>query len=119
LAGLPLKFNPLIDMENYLTEKVREARPLGGHRLALTFEDGFAAEFDLAPIIEAWPAFERLRDETAFRSVTVSYGVPEWGDDLDLSPGTLRVWCEAGRVLTMEETDEWIARHSEPARRLA
>ena len=107
-------------MENYLTEKLRTADPIGGHRLALMFADGFAAEIDLAPIIRAWPAFERLRDEAAFRQVAIRYGVPEWGEDLDFSPGTLRAWCEAGRIMTLEETDEWVARHSrQPARQVA
>jgi len=54
----------------------------GAHRLALTFTDGFAAEIDLAPLLDWGPLYEPLRDEANFRKVTVSpHGVPEWVDD--------------------------------------
>jgi len=29
----------------------------------------------------------------------------------NLSPRTLRAWCEAGRFLDWEETDQWFDRH--------
>lgn len=33
-------------------EKLTSALPLGGHRLALTFADGFTASLDLGPALE-------------------------------------------------------------------
>ena len=110
-----------IDMENYFTEEVRTATPLGGHRLAITFADGFAGEIDLAPLLDWGPLYEPLRDEANFRTVTVSpHGVPEWVDDnFDLSPGTLRAWCEIGKVVSMDETDKWIDAHCTAPKRVA
>ncbi len=109
------------EMENYFTEEIRTASPLGGHRLALTFADGFAAELDLAPLLDWGPLYAPLREEANFRKVTVSpHGVPEWvHDDFDLSPGTLRAWCEIGRVVSLEETDKWIDAHCGSPQRAA
>ena len=109
------------DMQNYFTEELRTAKPLGGHRIALTFADGFSGELDLSPLIEWGPLYEPLRDEANFRKVTVSpHGVPEWvDDDFDLSPGTLRAWCEIGRVVSLDETDRWIDAHCTAPKRAA
>jgi len=108
-------------MENYFTEEVRTALPVGGHRLALTFRDGFSAEIDLAPLIDWGPLYAPLRDVANFQKVTVSiHGVPEWADDdFDLSPGTLRAWCEIGRVVSLEETDQWLDQHLNPPEKVA
>ena len=99
---------------NYLTERVARIEPAGGHRLRVTFRDGFTATVDLDPLLDEGPIFAPLRDEEFFASVRIEYGAPVWSDDLDLSPGSLRAWCEAGRVLSMNETDEWVAAHAEP-----
>jgi hypothetical protein len=57
--------------------------------------------------------FKPLCDIGFFRRVTIAPdGVPEWSDDVDLSPDSLRAWCEAGRFLDYEETDVWIEQHS-------
>ena len=102
---------------NYLTERVARLEPAGGHRLRVTFRDGFTATVDLAPLLDEGPIFAPWRDAAFFAGVRIERGVPVWSDDLDLSPGSLRAWCEAGRVLSCEETDAWVARHteSEPA----
>ena len=68
-----------------------EARPLGGHRLYLRFEDGVAGELDLAEFLEFRGVFEELRDPAAFARVRV---VPEWGtiawpNGADLDPDVL------------------------------
>ena len=100
-------------MRNYLKEKLREAVPLEGHRLRVTFIDGFSGEVDLAPLLDEGPLYEPLRSLQNFRAVTISrHGVPQWPGDFDLSPGALRAWCEAGRLLSVEETDRWVERHS-------
>lgn len=39
-------------------------------------------------------------------------GVLEWADDLELSPGALRAWCEAGKFMNHDETDAWIEEHT-------
>ena len=84
-------------------ERLTSAVPLGGHRLSLTFADGFAATLDLAPALEG-PLFASLLDPAAFHGVTVEDGVPVWPCGADIDPGTLRIWAESGRVLSDEET---------------
>lgn len=84
-------------------EKLTSGRPLGGHRIALTFADGFAAALDLKPALEG-PLFAPLLDPAAFQAVTVEDGVPVWACGADIDPATLRIWAESGRVLSVEET---------------
>jgi hypothetical protein len=84
-------------------ERLTSALPLGGHRLALTFADGFTASLDLEPALEG-PLFAPLLDPAAFRAVTVEDGVPVWPCGADIDPATLRTWAESGRVLSYEET---------------
>ena len=96
----------------HLAESVSAIEPLERYRIRATFGDGFTGEVDLAPLLSCGPIFEPLRELSFFRRVNVSpYGVPEWPDELDLSPASLRAWCEAGRFMDFEETDAWIAQH--------
>jgi hypothetical protein len=99
-------------MNRYFTEKITAIEATGGHRVLVTFKDGFVGEVDLTPLLECGPIFEQLRDETIFKQVSVAHGAPLWPDDLDLSPGALRAWCEAGRFMDYEETDGWIEQHA-------
>lgn len=87
--------------------------PLEGYRVRATFADGFTGEVDLAPLLDTGPIFAAWRDAEYFRAVQIVCGVPEWSDALDLSPASLRAWCEAGRFLDYADTDAWIAQHSE------
>ena len=95
----------------YLLEKISAIEPLGGYRVQVAFPDGFAASVDLAPLLSEGPIFDPWRDPKFFAAVRVDHGVPVWSDELDLSPGSLRAWCEAGRVLSHDETDDWVAQH--------
>jgi hypothetical protein len=65
-------------------------------------------------LLEEGPIFAPWRDVEFFARVRLEHGVPVWSDELDLSPGSLRAWCEAGRVLSSEETDAWVAQRAEP-----
>jgi hypothetical protein len=84
-------------------ERLTSALPLGGHRLALTFADGFTASLDLEPALEG-PLFAPLLDPAAFHAVTIEDGVPVWPGGVDIDSATLRIWAESGRVLSVEET---------------
>jgi len=99
---------------NYLMEEVSAIRPLDGYRVAVKFSDGYEGEVDLAPLLECGgDIFQPWLDVELFRRVKVNEcGVPEWTEDLDLSPGSLRAWCEAGKFMDYDETDRWIAEHS-------
>jgi len=98
-------------MKNYYEEKVSAIRPLDGRRVHVVFCDGFEGDVDLSPLVDRGPLYEPLRSEESFRAVTVDHGVPVWPGAFDLSPGTLRAWCEAGRFLDWDDTDSWIAEH--------
>jgi hypothetical protein len=99
-------------MKNYYEEKVTAIRPLDGRRVHVVFYDGFEGEVDLSPLVGRGPLYEPLRSDESFKAVIVEHGVPVWPEDFDLSPGTLRVWCEVGHFLDWEETDQWIDEHS-------
>src|SRR5438105_3108484 len=104
----------------YMTQRVTAIEPIGGYRVKVTFADGFSGDIDLAPLLSCGPIFKPLRNLDFFRRVTItSDGVPEWLDDLDLSPDSLRVWCEAGRFMDYEETDAWVEQHSESPEKVA
>ncbi|MGA3170349.1 MAG: DUF2442 domain-containing protein [Chthoniobacteraceae bacterium] len=106
-------------MNRYFTERVTAIEAIGGRRVRVTFQDGWTGEVDLTPLLDCGPIFERLRDEASFNQVTVAHGAALWPDDLDLSPGALRAWCEAGRFMDYGETDGWIAEHIRPPETVA
>ncbi len=93
-------------------QEVITIETLDGYRVKATFADGFTGETDLAPLLDCGPIFKPLRDLEFFRTVRAVDGVPEWSDDLDLSPESLRAWCEAGKFMDYEETDKWIESRS-------
>jgi len=99
-------------MNRYFTDRITAIEAIGGHRVRVTFRDGFVGEVDLAPLLDCGPIFEPLRDVAFFKQVTVDHGAPLWPGDLDLSPGSLRAWCEAGKFMDYDETHEWIEIHA-------
>ena len=66
---------------------VVEARPLGGHRLAIVFDDGVRGVIDVAEIIPFDGVFAPLRSDAEFSRVFVNreLGSISWpcGADLD------------------------------------
>jgi len=66
---------------------VVDAKPLGGYRLAVTFEDGVHGEIDVAVIVPFDGVFAPLRSEAEFSRVFVNreLGSVSWpcGADLD------------------------------------
>ena len=66
---------------------------LGGHRLRLTFADGFVGDVDLAERLARpnGPMFEPLEDVGYFAQVTVDpeLGTVVWPNGADLAPDVL------------------------------
>ena len=66
---------------------------LGGHRLRLTFADGFVGDVDLAERFRdsTGPMFEPLRDAVYFAKVVVDpeLGTVVWPNGADLAPDVL------------------------------
>ncbi len=105
---------------NYYLQSLTRIAPLGGHRIEAVFGDGFTGTVDLLPWVQRGGFRAPLADATQFAAVVLNeFGAPEWPNEIDLSPGTLRSWCEAGRVLSRSETDAWIAEHSRAAQSAA
>jgi hypothetical protein len=98
-------------MTNYYLQKLTSISSSEGHIVEASFAgDGFTGKVDLRPWIQRGGVRAALADRALFEQVFVNeFGAPEWPGEIDLSPGTLRAWCEAGRVLTKEETGAWVA----------
>ena len=78
--------------------RLASIRLLGGHRLCLHFRDGFIAELDLLPWLEAQGSkmTQPLIDKHVFNQVFIDHGVLTWPNSFDLDPATVRAWAEQG-----------------------
>lgn len=72
---------------------VRDVRPLAGHRLALTFEDGRRGVYDMTPLLK-WGVYATLKNPATFDAVRVAGGTATWPGDIDISPEELYYNCE-------------------------
>jgi len=74
-----------------MLKDIVEARPAGGHKLYLRFEDGVEGEVDLSKLIEFKGIFEPLRDvrEVANVRVDPEQGTVSWPNGADLDPDVL------------------------------
>jgi hypothetical protein len=74
-----------------MLKDIVEARPAGGYKLYLRFEDGVAGEVDLSTLIEFKGVFEPLRDvrELARLRVDPEQGTVSWPNGADLDPDVL------------------------------
>ena len=70
---------------------VVEARPLGGYRVHLRFEDGVEADLDLGEVIRFEGVFAPLRDPARFAELRVhpELGTIYWPGGADLDPDVL------------------------------
>ncbi len=70
---------------------VVEARPLGGYRVHLRFEDGIEADLDLGELIRFEGVFAPLRDPARFAELRVhpELGTICWPGGADLDPDVL------------------------------
>ena len=74
---------------------------LDGFAVKLAFSDGYSAEMDLAPALAPG---DPLRDMSVFLQGKPNGLTIEWPGGIDFCPDALRAWCEAGKVLSPEET---------------
>jgi hypothetical protein len=68
-----------------------EATPLDGYRVHVRFEDGVAADVDLAYLLGYGGVFLPLRDPDYFRTLRADAeaGTIVWPNDADIAPETL------------------------------
>ena len=70
---------------------VVEARPVGGYRVYIRFDDGVAGEVDLAALINFEGVFAALRAHDRFAELHVEpdLGTICWPNGADIAPETL------------------------------
>jgi len=73
------------------TPLLAEAKPLGGYRVRVCFEDGTSGEVDLSYLLDYGGVFEPLRDRDYFRRLRVDpeAGTIVWPNEADIAPETL------------------------------
>ncbi|MBI4623107.1 MAG: DUF2442 domain-containing protein [Verrucomicrobia bacterium] len=91
--------------------RLKTIRYNGDHRLAFAYEDGLAAELDFSAYLtgRSGPMIAPLGEERFFAQAFIDHGVLTWPNGYDVCPDILRAWCEAGRILSREETDGRVA----------
>ncbi|MEX0777975.1 MAG: DUF2442 domain-containing protein [Phycisphaeraceae bacterium] len=75
-----------------MSPRVVQARYLGGHRLALTFDNGLRAEVDFrARLLHRHGMFEPLHDPAYFARVRIDaeLGTLVWPNGVDICPDVL------------------------------
>jgi hypothetical protein len=67
--------------------RITDAKVVGPHRLAVTFNNGLDGTADLRPILEG-PVFQQLRDPMQFAQVRLDAecGTIVWPNGADLAP---------------------------------
>ncbi|MDQ6699350.1 MAG: DUF2442 domain-containing protein [Acidobacteriota bacterium] len=71
--------------------RIREAKPMGGHRVQFTLTDGRMIERDLDPMLVG-PVFSEIRSDPArFREMRVEGGTLVWSNGADVRPDVL-IW---------------------------
>ena len=71
--------------------RIREAKPMDGHRVQLTLTDGRVIERDLGPMLVG-PVFSEIRSgQERFREMRVEAGTLVWPNGADLCPDVL-IW---------------------------
>lgn len=86
--------------------KVKDIIFLDGFSVKLTFSDGFSAQMDFSP---ALGSDDPLCDPQVFRQGKPNGLTIEWPGGIDFCPDVLRLWCEAGKVLSPQETAQLLS----------
>lgn len=71
-----------------MIHKVKSVNPLPDYRLSVHFSEGISKIYDVKPLFDKWPVFNKLKTSTGlFDSVSVDsggFGIV-WNDEIDLS----------------------------------
>ncbi len=100
---------------------VVEAKPLGGHRLSVRFDNGRSGEIDLSKRLTFTGVFKPLRDPSAFAQVRVNpdIGTICWPNDADVDPVVLYSWVTGESiesVLSKRNTRKHAPKSGKPVR---
>lgn len=89
-----------------MLKDIVEARPLGGYRIYIRFDDGAEGEVDLSKLVGFRSVFSALRDPEEVRTVTVNpeLGTICWPNGADLDPDVLYSHITGQRMELEEAT---------------
>ena len=65
--------------------RVTRVEPLADYKLKLNFENAEEKIFDMKPYLDSG-VFQKLKDETKFRNVKISFDTIEWEGNIDIEP---------------------------------
>ena len=101
--------------------KLKTLRSNGDFRIAFTYEDGLVVELDFSDHLarRSGPMVEPLHDERFFSQAYIDHGALTWPNGYDVCPDVLRVWAEAGSILSPAETDRRCAERREAGQPVA
>ncbi|MSU48875.1 MAG: DUF2442 domain-containing protein [Opitutus sp.] len=91
--------------------RLKTIRYNGDRCLAFAYEDGLTAELDFSAYLNArnGPMIDPLGEEKFFAQAFIDHGVLTWPNGYDVCPDVLHTWCEAGRILSPDETTSRVA----------
>jgi hypothetical protein len=91
------------------SRRIASVEAQAGHRLLVVWQDGGKAVIDMVGVVQKLPYFAPLKDEAAFRQVSViDYGTGvEWANGLDYSADSLEVMASEQATMTAEELQRW------------
>ena len=91
--------------------RLKSIRYNGDFRFAFAYDDGLTAELEFSSYSNGrkGPMIEAMADETFFSQAFIDHGVLTWPNGYDVCPDVLRAWCEAGRILSRDETGALLA----------
>lgn len=84
------------------TPLLTEAKPLGGYRIRVRFEDGTSGEVDLSYLLDYGGVFAPLRDPGYFRQLRADpeAGTIVWPNEADIAPEALYAQAQGRTAAT-------------------
>lgn len=93
-----------------LSVRVKNVQPQNDMQLSVTFENGVVKRYDVKPLLEKFPHYNKLKDEAFFNKVAVDCGgcCVSWNSDIDISE--VELWeggvLELKSAFSTEEIEE-------------
>jgi len=114
-AGVQKTRTTCLERNEAMFHKIKEVYPLPELQLSVLFADGTTKTYNMKPLLDRFPVFAQLNDESLFSNVEVDvggYGII-WNDSIDLScdelweNGTLETTPFDGLMSFADATELW------------
>jgi hypothetical protein len=93
--------------------RIISADPIRYPVLRITFDDGYAGDYDLGTLIASGPLFEKLKDPEFFKNVAVAedgrgfgWDLDVLGREIDFCPDATRITLETNHVSALADEYE-------------